>query len=102
VMLKMDVQGAATIRSLLPAAVLIFLTLPSMEDYEQRLRLRKTESDSELKVRLGKVSEEMRSLALFDYMVMNRQDELDTAVSQIKAIVTAEKCRVNLRTVELK
>jgi len=41
-------------------------------------------------------------LAIFDYMVMNRQDELDAAVSQIKAIVTAEKCRVNPRTVELK
>ncbi|MCX5991010.1 MAG: guanylate kinase [Chloroflexi bacterium] len=102
VMLKMDVQGAATIRRLLPAAILIFLTLPSMEEYEQRLRLRKTESDSDLKVRLGKVSDEMRSLAIFDYMVMNRQDELDAAVSQIKAIVTAEKCRVNPRTVELK
>jgi guanylate kinase len=102
VVLKIDVQGAATIRNLLPGAVLVFLTLPSLEEYEQRLRQRKTESDTDLKVRLGKVNEEVRSLLIFDYVVVNRQDELDAAVDQIKAIVTAEKCRVNPRVVQFK
>jgi guanylate kinase len=100
VILKIDVQGAATIRKLLPEAVLIFLTLRGIEDYEQRLRQRKTESDAELKVRLGRVSEEMKSLPLFDYMVLNNQGELDAAVADIRAIVAAEKCRVNPRIVE--
>ena len=102
VVLKIDVQGAATIRNLLPGAVLVFLTLPSLEEYEQRLRQRKTESDTDLKVRLGKVNEEVRSLLIFDYVVVNRQDELDAAVDQINAIVTAEKCRVNPRVVQFK
>jgi guanylate kinase len=102
VVLKIDVQGAATIRNLLPGAVLVFLTLPSLEEYELRLRQRKTESDTDLKVRLGKVNEEVRSLLIFDYVVVNRQDELDAAVDQIKAIVTAEKCRVNPRIVQFK
>jgi guanylate kinase len=102
VILKIDVQGAATIRKLLPEAVLIFLTLPGIEDYEQRLRQRKTESDAELKVRLGRVSEEMKSLPLFDYLVLNNQGELDAAVANIRAIVAAEKCRVNPRIVELR
>jgi guanylate kinase len=102
VILKSDVQGAATIRKLLPEAVLIFLTLPGIEDYEQRLRQRKTESDAELKVRLGRVSEEMKSLPLFDYLVLNNQGELDAAVANIRAIVAAEKCRVNPRIVELR
>ena len=102
VVLKIDVQGAATIRNLLPGAVLVFLTLPSLEEYEQRLRQRKTESDTDLKVRLGKVNEEVRSLLIFDYVVVNRQDELDAAVDQIKAIVTAEKCRVDPRVVQFK
>lgn len=102
VVLKIDVQGAATIRNLLPGAVLVFLTLPSMEEYEKRLRLRKTESDTDLKVRLGKVNEELRSMLIFDYVVVNRQDELDGAVDQIKAIVAAEKCRVNPRVVQFK
>jgi guanylate kinase len=102
VVLKIDVQGAATIRNLLPGAVLVFLTLPSLEEYEKRLRQRKTESDTDLKVRLGKVTEEVRSMLIFDYVVVNRQDELDAAVDQIKAIATAEKCRVNPRVVQFK
>ena len=101
VILKIDVQGAATVRRLVPAAVLIFLTLSGMEEYEERLRQRRTESDAELKVRLGEVNEEMKSLPIFDYVVMNRQGELDVAVEHIRAIVTAEKCRVNPRTAEL-
>ena len=102
VVLKIDVQGAATIRNLLPGAVLVFLTLPSLEEYEKRLRQRKTESDTDLKVRLGRVTEEIRSMLIFDYVVVNREDQLDTAVDQIKAIVAAEKCRVTPRIVQFK
>ncbi len=102
VILKIDVQGAATIRNLLPGAILVFLTLPSLEEYEQRLRQRKTETDTDLKVRLGKVNEELRSMIIFDYVVVNRQSELDAAVDQIRAIITAEKCRVNPRVAQFK
>lgn len=102
VVLKIDVQGAATIRNLLPGAVLVFLTLPSLEEYEKRLRLRKTESDTDLKVRLGRVNEELRSMLIFDYVVVNREDQLDGAVEQIKSIVCAEKCQVNPRVVQFK
>jgi guanylate kinase len=97
VIVKVDVQGAATIKNLLSGAVLIFLAPPSIKEYEERLRQRKTESETELKVRVEKVTEELRSLPLFDYVVVNRQGELDSTVSQIEAIVTAEKCRVNPR-----
>jgi guanylate kinase len=102
VILKVDVQGAAAIRKLLPASVLIFLTLPGMEDYEHRLRGRQTESDAEMKVRLGRLSHEMNSLDLFDYIVVNHHGRLDESVACIYSIVTSEKCRVNPRTVELK
>lgn len=101
VILKIDVQGAATIRRLVPQSVHIFLTLPSIDEYEQRLRQRKTESEPQLKVRLSKVVEEMKSLPLFDYIVVNHQGELDSAVSRITAIVHAEKCRVNPRRADL-
>ena len=100
VILKIDVQGASTIRTLIPGAVLIFLTLPSTEEYEKRLRQRKTESEEALKLRLSRVLDEMKSLPLFDYLVVNNQGELDSAVSQIAAIVVAEKCRVNGGRVE--
>jgi guanylate kinase len=102
VIVKVDVQGAATIKNLLSGAVLIFLAPPSIKEYEERLRQRKTESETELKLRVEKVTEELRSLPLFDYVVVNRQGELDSTVSQIEAIVTAEKCRVNPRPTKLK
>ena len=100
VILRVDVQGAATIRSIMPEAVLIFLTSPLME-YEERLKQRQTESDGERRLRMGRIDGEMKSLPLFDYMVMNHQGKLDSAVSQIMSIVTAEKCRVNRRLVKL-
>jgi guanylate kinase len=100
--LKIDVQGAATIRNLLPGAVLVFLTLTSLEEYERRLRQRKTETDTDLKVRLGKVNEELRSMLIFDYVVVNHEGQLDAAVDQIAAIVTAEKCRVSAHTVQFR
>lgn len=101
VIVKVDVQGAATIKNLLPGAVLIFLAPPSIKEYEERLRQRKTESETELKLRIEKVTKELRSLPLFDYIVVNRQGKLDSTVSQIEAIVTAEKCRVNPRPTKL-
>lgn len=102
VILKVDVQGATTIKKLLPGAVLVFLTPPSIEEQEKRLKQRRTESAADLKLRLETFREEMKTLPLFDYIVVNHQGELDLAVSQIKAIVAAEKCRVNPRQVELK
>ncbi len=100
--LRVDVQGAATIRRLVPEALLIFLASDSAGEYEERLRQRKTESDAELELRMGSVDEEMKSLPLFDYLVVNRRGELEAAVSDIMSIITAEKCRVTPRTAQLK
>ncbi len=99
---RVDVQGAATIKSLVPGAVLIFLASESVDDYEQRLKKRNTESDADVKRRIDSVEEELKSLPLFDYVVVNRQGELDAAVSEIAAIMTAERCRVSPRLVEVR
>jgi guanylate kinase len=101
VIIKIDVQGAATIKNLLPDAVLIFLAPPSMEELEERLRQRKTESETDLELRILTAREEMESLPLFDYVMVNHQGAVDSTISQINAIVTAEKCRVKPRVVEL-
>ncbi|MCK4242812.1 MAG: guanylate kinase [Dehalococcoidia bacterium] len=101
VIIKVDVQGAATIKRAAPQALLIFLTPPSMEELEERLRQRKTESGIDLKLRLETASEEMKHLPLFDHVVVNRQNQVDLAVAEINAIIRAEKCRVNPRVVEL-
>jgi guanylate kinase len=101
VVLRIDVQGAATIRELAPGAVLIFLAPPSMEELARRLRERRTESVEALERRLRAAREEMKRLPLFDYVVVNYQDRLDDAVDRIAAILLAEKMRVKSRRVEL-
>ncbi|TET40310.1 MAG: guanylate kinase [Dehalococcoidia bacterium] len=101
VIVKADVQGAATIKGVVPQALLIFLAPPSMEQLEERLRQRKTESTIDLNLRIETAREEMKCLPMFDYVVVNRQDRPDLAVAQIDAIITAEKCRVTQTEVEI-
>jgi guanylate kinase len=98
---KVDVQGAATINRVLPQAVFIFLMPPSLEALEERLKRRRSESSQDLALRLARAEEEIKSLPLFDYVITSDQNKLDEVVSQIDAIVTAEKCRVEPRTIGL-
>jgi guanylate kinase len=99
--IKVDVQGAATLKKILPGAIFIFVTPPSMDDLARRLKGRRTESASELTLRLKTAAKEIKQLSLFDYIVVNEQDKLDQVVSDIEAIITAEKCRVNPRKCQL-
>ncbi len=101
VIVKVDIQGAATIRRILPQAVFIFLTPSSMDELAPRLKQRHSESPVDLALRVKTAEEEIKQLPLFDYMVLNKRDEIDLAVSQVKAIITAEKCRVTPREVAL-
>ena len=99
VIVKVDIQGAATIKKILPQAVFIFLMFPSMEELERRLKQRSSESSTDLALRLDKVEEEIKSLPLFDYVITSHQGKLDDVVSQIDAIITAEKRRVKSRVI---
>lgn len=98
---RVDVQGAATLKKILPQAVFIFLMHPSMEELEKRLRKRHSECSEDLTLRLKKAKEEIKSLPLFDYVITSHQNKLDEVVSQIDAIIAAEKCRVKPRIVGL-
>ncbi len=101
VMVKVDIQGAATIKKLLPQATSIFLMPPSMAELISRLRQRNTESDSDLNLRLKTAKEEMEKLPMFDYVVINRQGRINQVAADIAAIITAEKLRVNPREITL-
>jgi len=101
VIVKVDVQGAATIKRILPQAVCIFLRPPSMEELERRLRQRHSESAKDLALRLQKAEEEMKSLPLFDHVLTSYQGKLDELISQIQSTVAAEKRQVKPRVVEL-
>jgi guanylate kinase len=98
---KVDVQGAATIKKILPQAVFIFLMPPSVEELEKRLRKRRSECSADLALRLERAKQEIKCLPLFDYVVISHQNKLNEVISQIDAIVAAEKCRVKPGIVEL-
>ena len=99
VMVKVDIQGVANIKKILPQAVSIFLMPPSIEELGLRLKQRRTESSFDLSLRLKTAEEEMKQLPEFDYVVINRWGEIDLAVADIEAIITAEKCRVTPREI---
>ena len=101
VIIKTDVQGAATIKKLAPPAVFIFVTPPSLEELATRLRQRHTETETDLDLRLKTARRELETLPMFDYVVLNRQGELERSAADIQAIITAEKCRVEPREIIL-
>jgi guanylate kinase len=101
VVMRLDVQGAATIRELYPEALLIFLTTESEDELVRRLRARKTETPDELKMRIATARQELKRVSNFDYVVLNREDQIDRTVDTIEAIIRAEHHRVHHRKVTL-
>lgn len=101
VIMRIDFQGAKTIRKLVPEAVLIFLTAKSKDEWLQRLKSRRSESDEELALRINTAKLEFDALDMFDYIVVNEQDLLDQTLDTIESIITAEHQRVHPRQVNL-
>lgn len=91
VIVKVDVQGAATISKLFPEAVTIFLMPPSKAELERRLKQRYSESYQELERRLKTASKEIESAHLFRHVIVNYTDKLESTVKQIEKIVAQEK-----------
>jgi guanylate kinase len=98
---KVDVQGAATIREIAPDAVLIFLTAPSMEELERRLTSRKTESPEQMALRIQTAREELEQASRFDFVIVNETDAVAETVEQIAAIIASQRLRAPPRQVVL-
>lgn len=101
VIMRIDVQGAATIRKLVPNAVTIFLTAESEEELIRRLEERKTEDPDKLKMRIVTARQELKRIVEFDYVVMNRMHQLEETVNRVASIIAAEKSRVDWSPVVL-
>jgi guanylate kinase len=101
VVMRLDFQGAKTVRDLCPDAILIFLTANSKEEWLTRLLDRRSETEEELAVRIETAREEYDSLDMFDYIVINEQDHLDHTLNVIRSIIEAEHHRVHPRKVQL-
>ena len=95
VLLDIEVQGAAKVRSRCPEALLIFIIPPSFEELSRRLHGRNTDSEDVIAGRLEKAREEFREIPNYDYLVIN--DKVSNAVEEIEAILTAAECRVENR-----
>lgn len=101
VVMRVDVQGARTVKNLIPAAITVFLTCESEEELVARLRERRTESAEALQQRLETAQGEMALIPEFDYVVVNRRGGLDAAVDDVVAIMRAEHCRAAPQRISL-
>lgn len=97
VVIKVDVQGAATYRGLYPQAVLIFLLPKTKDEWCGRLKARNTESPEDFKLRIETAKQELTRINIFDYIVVNADDLLEKAVDDIVEIINVEHHRVDHR-----
>jgi len=101
VVMRIDVQGAETLRSLCPEALLIFLVPANEDEMVRRLTARKTETPQDLQLRIETARQELQRMHVFDYYVVNADAQLDAAVDMIEAIIEAEHHRIHPRRVSL-
>ncbi|WP_024614596.1 guanylate kinase [Clostridium sp. Ade.TY] len=93
VILEIDIQGALKVKENCEEGIFIFILPPSMEELKQRIIKRGSETPESLMRRFKSAYKEINYISKYNYAVVN--DEVDTAVSKIEAIIAAEKCRVD-------
>ena len=91
ILLEIDVQGALNVKRKFPEGIYIFLLPPSLEELKRRIEGRGTENPESLARRLKNAVAEIKIGLEYDYVVVN--DSIDDAAAQIKAILTAERCK---------
>ncbi len=101
VIMRLDVQGAETVRKMAPDALMIFITTQNEEELVHRLETRKTETADSLAIRIATARKELKRVEAFDYVIVNRDFQLDKTVDTIRAIIDAEHHRVKPRKVTL-
>ena len=91
VVFDIEPRGAKALKRAFPQGTFIFILPPSWEELERRLKLRGQMEPAELARRLERGHAEVKEVSWYDYLVIN--DNLKTALSQLRAIVTASRCR---------
>jgi guanylate kinase len=89
--LEIDWQGAAQVRSLYPNAIGIFVLPPSLEELARRLHNRAQDSAEVIARRLAAAREEISHVGEFDYVIIN--DRFETAIHDLLAIIRAQRLR---------
>ncbi len=101
VIMRLDVQGTATVRKLIPNAIAVFLRTPKEEDLVRRLRNRETDPAEGVNMRIAEARQEMKRMQEFNYCVVNAEDEQESAVDKILSIVDAAHCRVQQHKIDI-
>jgi guanylate kinase len=85
VIVEIDVQGARQVKAADPRAYMVFITPPSLQELERRLRTRGTETDQQVRRRLAKAADELAAEPEFDVTVVN--DDLELAAREVVQLV---------------
>jgi guanylate kinase len=101
VVMRLDVQGAATIRKMCPEALLIFISTETEDILINRLIGRGSDSPEQIEVRVNKIKAELIQAKKFDYVILNRDQRLPETVETIEAIIQTEHHRIDHRKVTL-
>ena len=89
VILEIEIQGALAVKEKFPDTLLLFVTPPSAQELERRLRGRGTESDEVIKSRLKRAVEEAEYMDRYDYILVN--DDLETCVQEMHELIQAQR-----------
>ena len=93
IILEIDIQGALEVKEKMEEGIFIFIMPPSMRELKDRLVKRNTESKDKIIERFKNAYKEINEVTKYNYIVIN--DEVQNAVDKVKAIILAEKCRVD-------
>ncbi|MGE0056604.1 MAG: guanylate kinase [Dehalococcoidia bacterium] len=102
VLARVDVQGAATLKALVPDAYLIFIAPPSMEEAARRLTDRDTDSEEQRRIREETAQAELEASKAFDVVVINETGKLEDTVHRVAELIAAEKRRRAALDIELR
>lgn len=91
VIIKVDVQGAATLKRKIPNAIFIFLMPPSIDELEERLKKRNADSENSVNIRIGKAEEELKVREMFNHIVVNTKGDLDKTVQSVKELINKSR-----------
>jgi len=100
ILMDLDSQGAINIKKHFKNSVLIYVLPPSLAVLKKRLKERGTDDESIINMRMEKASNEIKNCKRYDYIIIN--DDLKRATEQAKAIVMAERCRINRQAAKIR
>jgi len=100
ILMDVDIQGGRNIKNRFPDSVLIFLSPPSLEELERRLRKRGTDNEAVIETRMKMAADDIKNCVWYDYIIVN--DKLEKAIGETQSIIISERCLTARRLPEIR